>query len=62
MSGKTPPCCCCFWGANGPMVDNRPLVGYLGDEALADAMCAKVREYEDKWAASAGVSTMKMQR
>ena len=43
------------------MVDNRPLVGYLNDDALADAMCAKVREYEDAWAKQAGVS-MRMQR
>ena len=60
MSG--PDCCCCLsWGARGPLIDNRPLVGYLGDENLAAQTTAKVRAWEDKWAQRAFVN-MEMKR
>ena len=63
MSGYGPwaGCCCCFWGARGPMVDNRPLVSYFRNEKLCEQTTVKVREWEDKWAQQAGVK-MEMKR
>ena len=62
MSMSGPDCCCCLsWGAYGPLVDNRPLVGYLRDENLAAQTTAKVRAWEDKWAQQAFVN-MEMKR
>jgi len=45
----SPKCCCCFWGACGDMVDNRPLVPYFRDEALCEKTTTKVREWNSKW-------------
>lgn len=50
MSGK---CCCCFWGGNGAMIDNRPEVSYFRDEALCEKTAAKVREWATRWEAVA---------
>lgn len=50
MSGKH---CCCFWGGCGAMIDNRPEVAYLRDEALCEKAAAKVREWASKWEAVA---------
>jgi len=48
MSGKV-PCGCCFWGAYGKMIDNRPEVPYFRDEAMCEKTAAKVREWNKKW-------------
>jgi len=50
MSGKH---CCCFWGGRGPMIDNRPEVAYLRDEALCETVATKVREWATKWETAA---------
>jgi len=49
MSGYPFPCCCMMWGANGKMIDNRPLVPYFKDEALCEKAATKVRERIQQW-------------
>jgi NAD(P)-dependent dehydrogenase (short-subunit alcohol dehydrogenase family) len=48
MSGKA-PCGCCFWGAYGTMIDNRPEVPYFRDEAMCSKTATKVRDWNNKW-------------
>jgi len=43
----------CYWGAKGPVIDNRPSDPYFSDEILCEKAAIKVREWQAIWASKA---------
>ena len=41
--------CCCLWGAQGSVTDNREYAAYFRDEEVIMETAVKVREYQKKW-------------
>jgi hypothetical protein len=41
--------CCCLWGAQGSVADNRMYAAYFRDDELIKATAVKVREYQKQW-------------
>jgi len=41
--------CCCLWGAQGSVADNRNYAAYFRDQDLIKMTAVKVREYQEKW-------------
>jgi len=55
MSGKSAGI---FWGAKGPVIDNRPHIGYLADESLCEKAAEATREWSEIWKKAVNTATV----